>query len=300
MEEAAVIAIIKDYIFFFPDTKTIFMHKAYPTCPYPSDDIGHAAARLYSFDHPCICPYNHFHTHAYNKILVFKDGGGNHNINSRDHQISGNSIHLIAAHELHRLERSPQATGFAVLYKEQFLQKLQVLNPGFDCCRMFRSSRVINLDAERTDDFEFIFRELLRNQGNASYLLQVIATFITKIAHLDENIAPEHKTFDTIVAAVTELVEKYFKTKKTIDFYAAALNLTVRTLQNRWKKASLISLNELLQQRILKEAKKLLCNSEMSIGAIATELGFKETAHFSNWFHKQAHCCPMAYKQGGD
>lgn len=276
------------------------MNKAYPTCTYPSGESTHTSARLRCFDHPCVCPHDDFHTHEYNKILVFKDGGGNHNINFKNHPIVSNSIHLLAAHDLHWLERSPEATGFAILYKEQFVQKLQLLNPGFDCCSRFRYSRVINLDAERTGDFEFIFRELLCHQGNNSYLLQVIATFLTKIAYLDNNVVPEPKNFDSIVTTVTELVDQHFKTKKTIDFYAAALNLTVRTLQNRWKKASLISLNELLQQRILKEAKKLLCTGEMSIGAIATELGFKETAHFSNWFHKHAHCCPMAYKHGSD
>ncbi|RYD97192.1 MAG: AraC family transcriptional regulator [Sphingobacteriales bacterium] len=275
-------------------------HKAYPTYAYPSGEVLNPAARLCCFDNPCICPYDHFHTHEYNKILVFKDGGGNHHINFRNHQIAGNSIHLLAAHDLHWLERTQQAAGFAILYKDQLVQKLQLLNPDLDCCNMFRYSRVINLDAERANDFEFIFRELLSNQGNSTYLLQVIATFLIKIAHLERNIAPEHKTFDTVVAAATELVDQYFKTKKTIDFYAAALNLTPRTLQNRLKKASITSLNELLQQRVLKEAKKLLCTGEMSIGAIATELGFKETAHFSNWFHKQAHCCPMAYKHGMD
>lgn len=276
------------------------MQKAYPTYPYPSGEPLPPAARLCCFDTPCICPYDHFHTHDYNKILVFKDGGGSHHINFRNHQITSNSIHLLAAHDLHWLERSRQATGFAILYKEQFVQKLQVLNPDFDCYSIFRYSRVINLDAERATDFGFIFRELLSNQNNPTYLRQVIATFLTKIAHLEHNSAPEYKTFDTVVSAVTELVDKHFKTKKTIDFYAAALNLTARTLQNRLKKASLGSLNELLQQRILKEAKKLLCTEEMSIGAIATELGFKETAHFSNWFHKQAHCCPMAYKLGNN
>lgn len=274
------------------------MEKSYPKCPYPSGETGYAAARLYSLDHPCVCPYDHFHTHEYNKIMVFKNGGGNHNINFKNHPIAGNSIHLLAANDLHWLERSPRASGFTILYKEQFIQKLQVVNPDFDCCSRFRYSRVIHLDAENTSDFEFIFRELLRHQDNHSYLLQVIATFLTKIAHLDNPVFPEHKSFDSIVSTVTELVDEHFKTRKTIDFYAAALNLTVRTLQNRWKKASLISLNELLQQRILREAKRLLCTGEMSIGAIATELGFKETAHFSNWFHKQAHCCPMAYKQG--
>lgn len=274
------------------------MHKAYPTCPYPPGELHPPAARLLCFDHPCICAYDHLHTHEYNKILVFRNGSGNHNINFKNHKITSNSIHLLAAHEPHWLEEEGQTTGFAIVYKDQFIQKLQVLNPHFDCCSIFSQSGVINLDAERANDFEFIFRELLCNQSNTTYLLQVIATFLIKIAHLYQPVKPEYKMLDTVVAEVTELVDRHFKSRKKIGFYAGALNLTVRTLQNRLKKASLTSLNDLLQRRTLKEAKKLLSTNAMSIGAIATELGFKETAHFSNWFHKHAHCCPMAYKQG--
>ncbi|MBL7704397.1 MAG: helix-turn-helix domain-containing protein [Taibaiella sp.] len=274
------------------------MHEAYPILQYSSDEIQTPVARLLCFDNCCICSCDRLHTHEYNKILVFRNGSGNHNINSQIHKITNNSIHLLAANDLHWLEGARQATGFAIVYKDQFIQKLQVLNPHFDCCSIFSQSGVINLDAKRVNDFEFIFRELLSNQNNTTYLLQVIATFLTKIAHLDKPVKPEHKIFDTVVAEVIELVDRHFKTRKTIGFYAAALNLTTRTLQNRLKKASLVSLNDLLQRRTLKEAKKLLCTGAMSIGAIATELGFKETAHFSNWFHKHAHCCPMAYKQG--
>lgn len=276
------------------------MHEAYPTFQYPSGEIQNPPARLFCFDNPCTCPYDHLHTHEYNKIFVFRNGKGNHNINFKNYEVTSNSIHLLAARDPHRLEGAWQATSFAIVYKDQFMQRLQVLNPHFDGYSIFRQSGVINLDAEKTGDFEFIFRELLSNQSNTSYLLQVIATFLTKIALLDHPIRSEHKIFDTVVAEVTELVDKHFKTKKTIDFYAGMLNLTARTLQNRLKKASRTSLNELLLQRTLKEAKKLLCAGAMSIGAIATELGFKETAHFSNWFHKHVHCCPMAYKQGSN
>lgn len=272
------------------------MHEAYPTFQYPSGEIPNPPARLLCFDNSCFCPHDHLHTHEYNKIFVFRNGNGNHNINFKNYKITSNSIHLLAACDPHRLEG--EATGFAIAYKDQFIQKLQALNPHFDCCSMFSQSGVVNLAAERVDDFEFIFRELLSNQSNTTYLLQVIATFLTKIALLDQPVKPGHKIFDTVVAEVTELVDRHFKTRKTIGFYAGALNLTVRTLQNRLKKASLTSLNDLLQRRTLKEAKKLLCTGAMSIGAIATELGFKETAHFSNWFHKHAHCCPMAYKKG--
>jgi len=276
------------------------MKRTYPIYKYPFDDVQNHLAHFVRLDNPQSYPFDNFHAHEYNEILVFIHGGGKHNINFKNYQIKNNSIHLLAANDLHWVERSMNSTGFAIVYKNQFLQKLQMVNPAFDFCHTFSCSKVINLNTDDANDFKLIIKEMLQHNLQSAYMLQVIGAFIAKIASLDYEETPTRKIFDPIVMEVVALIEKNFKTERTIAFYAKELCLSPKTLQNRFKKASSITINQLLQQRILKEAKKLLCTTSKNIGAIAAELGFKETAHFSNWFYKKANCYPLAYKYEND
>ncbi|MBS1589308.1 MAG: AraC family transcriptional regulator [Bacteroidetes bacterium] len=276
------------------------MNPSYPTYTYTSEDAQLELARFVALDNPESYPFDNFHAHEYNEILVFINGGGCHNVNFKNHFIEHHSIHLLAANDLHWVERSMKSTGFAIVYKEQFLQKLQIVNPNFDFCSLFNFSRIINLNEQEAKDFEFIFREILHNKTQSAYMLQLIGVFISKIANLSYTEPTTKKIFDPIVPELIKLIEKNFKSQKTISFYANKLNLTPRTLQNRFKKASSISITELIQERVLKEAKKLLCTSSMSIRDIADELGFKEPAHFTNWFKKSAKCLPIEYKYEND
>lgn len=276
------------------------MNKTYPTYKYNNDDAKNHLARFVRLDSAESYQFDNFHAHDYNEILVFTKGGGKHNVNFKNHIIENNSIHLLAANDLHWVERSMNATGFAIVYKEQFLQKLQIVNPDFDYCALFNYSRVINLNENEINDFDFIFRELFQNKTASAYMLQLIGTFIAKIASLEHQDTSSRKIFDPIVPLLIKLIEKHYKSKKTIEFYANEINLTPRTLQNRFKKAASITITELIQERTLKEAKKLLCINQMSIGEIAAELGFKATSHFSNWFLKHTNCCPLEYKYEND
>jgi len=274
------------------------MVSQYPTYKYTDYDAKNQLARFERLDHPNGYPFDNFHAHEYNEILVFTKGGGTHNINFKNYEIRDNSIHLLAANDLHWAERSMDSTGFAIIYKDQFLHKLQMVNPDIDFHNIFSNSKVINLTQEEANSFEFIFREMLENKTQSAYMLQVIGTFIAKITTLNYQTSTTEKIYDPLIAKVLGLIEKHYKSRMTITEYAAMLHIAPRTLQNRIKKVSGMTLNELQQERILKEAKRLLCTSQMNVKEIAGELGFNETAHFTHWFKKKTEYLPTEYKYG--
>ncbi|MBX9448205.1 MAG: helix-turn-helix transcriptional regulator [Taibaiella sp.] len=270
----------------------------YPTYKYTEDDAKNQLARLVRLDNPDSYPFDNFHAHAYNEILVFTKGGGRHNINFRTYAVEDNSVHLLAAQDLHWLERSMESEGFAIVYKDQFLQKLQMVHPDIHFHQLFDHSKVINLNEQEAEEFAFIFREILGQSAPSAYQLQIIGAFLTKVASLGHQTIPSGKIYDPIVGLLILHIEKHFRTKKQVDDYARLLSVTSRTLQNRIKKASGLTVSEIIQERILKEAKKLLCISDMNIGEIAFELGFNETPHFTNWFKRKTGYLPSDYKYG--
>ncbi|RYZ32209.1 MAG: AraC family transcriptional regulator, partial [Sphingobacteriales bacterium] len=54
---------------------------------------------------------------------------------------------------------------------------------------------------------------------------------------------------------------------------------------------------ELIRDRILLEAKRLLVNADISISEIAWQLNFADNSYFSKFFKKQAGTTPEAFRK---
>ncbi|WP_018627382.1 helix-turn-helix domain-containing protein [Niabella aurantiaca] len=79
-------------------------------------------------------------------------------------------------------------------------------------------------------------------------------------------------------------------------YYARQLNITPNYLNILCKRSLFASANELIRKRLILEAKRLLGISGKSIKEIAYELGFCDTANFSNFFKSHTGVAPKAFR----
>jgi AraC-like DNA-binding protein len=82
------------------------------------------------------------------------------------------------------------------------------------------------------------------------------------------------------------LVEKHFRDKHKVADYAELMFKSPKTLSNTFKKLSGVNPLQIIQERIILEAKRLLFYTDKTIKEITFELGFEEPAHFSRLFKK--------------
>ncbi len=92
------------------------------------------------------------------------------------------------------------------------------------------------------------------------------------------------------------LVEKYYKSKTTVADYAKMLFKSPKTLSNLFKKHIDKTPLQIISERRLLEAKRLLKYSDKSIQEIADELAFSDIQAFSNFFKKNTQLNPTAFK----
>lgn len=273
------------------------MEQNYPAYSYSEEDVRNELAQLMRINPRKTHAFDEFHAHEYHEIIVFLRGGGVHNINFEESAIRTNSIHILSAGDLHWVERNKQSEGFLIIFKEEFLYKLGFLNPDIPYNRFFSHSQVIDLDKEMAADFQTFFEELQLNKSRDVYMLSLIGTFLTKIvACFDAGKEPQSSQHP-LTADLTKLINKNFKKRLSMEEYAKLLHTSPGNLRKIIKAHTGQSVQGLQQARLLKEAKKLLCYPDYNISDVAYELGFKETAHFSNWFKKQVGKTPSEYKR---
>ncbi len=92
------------------------------------------------------------------------------------------------------------------------------------------------------------------------------------------------------------LLENHYTTEKKVDFYAQKLSLSPKRLNQILKQKLGKTINQILQERILIEAKHLLFIGKESIKEISFGLGFQDSSYFSRFFKKMTALTPEEFR----
>ncbi|MDH7459949.1 helix-turn-helix domain-containing protein [Chitinophagaceae bacterium 26-R-25] len=99
-----------------------------------------------------------------------------------------------------------------------------------------------------------------------------------------------------IVRKFNLLVEANFKVEHSVSFYADQLCKSPKTLSNVFAIYNQKTPSQIIQERIILEAKRLLLYTDRSVKHITFELGFEDVPYFSNFFKKNAGVSPSDFR----
>ncbi|TCN59879.1 helix-turn-helix domain-containing protein [Flavobacterium circumlabens] len=131
-----------------------------------------------------------------------------------------------------------------------------------------------------------------------TYLKQLIikATRIWKVQQLGIlNTEPSREV--DFFRDFSRLVEIHFRTKHTVADYADILGVAPKTLSNKFNRLELTQPNDIIKDRIILEAKRLLGYSSLSVKEIAYQLGYEDPAYFNRLFTNKVGDTPSNFKK---
>ena len=97
-----------------------------------------------------------------------------------------------------------------------------------------------------------------------------------------------------------QLVNNFYIEKRTIEEYAAVLNVTPNHLSQSIKSASDKNALSYINERLLSEAKSLIQFTDFDIAEIAYQLNFSDPANFGKFFKKHTNQTPLEYRKLSD
>lgn len=149
----------------------------------------------------------------------------------------------------------------------------------------------------RQMEHEFALKDSSQEEMLRTYLKQLFikSTRLWKQQHLNGVLADSNNDPDAF-RKFTQLVEAYYKTKHTVADYADLMIVAPKTLTNKFKRMNLPQPNEVIKNRIILEAKRLLVHTNMTVKEIAYELGYDDPAYFSRLFFIKTGESPLAFK----
>jgi AraC family transcriptional activator of pobA len=94
----------------------------------------------------------------------------------------------------------------------------------------------------------------------------------------------------------TRLLESHFREHRPIEQYASELGISAAHLNALCRRLAGQSALQLINQRLLLEAKRCLVYTAMTINQVSDSLGFSEPAYFSRFFKRGSGLSPKAFR----
>lgn len=241
------------------------------------------------------------HKHDFFIIILFDRAKGTHTIDFQDYTIDNRQIHVLFPDQVHKWHIEPGSTGYQLMIDKVFFERF---SPYFRFSfTNYINHPVISLTEGVFKLLEYEF-EAIKDELQTTNSLQdiisaraaVIASIVSKAA---EDIFTDTKVFQSNprLARFNLLIDQFFKEEKSVAFYAEKLNISANYLNILCKKNLKVSATQLIHQRVLLEAKRMLQSTSLSIKEIAFELGFVDHAYFSNFFKSQTEYTPTEFRQ---
>lgn len=170
---------------------------------------------------------------------------------------------------------------------------------------------VFQLSDEEAAEINFIFEKMHKElSSDYVYKYDLIRNYVLELIHYGQKLQPASALYPTHTASARvsslfiELLERQFPIEsphqklalRTAKDYADRLSIHVNHLNKVLKENTGNTTTEIITNRITKEAKILLKQTDWNVSEIAYSLGFEEVAHFSNFFRKQTSIAPVAFR----
>jgi AraC family transcriptional regulator, transcriptional activator of pobA len=142
---------------------------------------------------------------------------------------------------------------------------------------------------------EYERRDGWRNSMLLAYL-RVLLIYLSRL-YTEQFAAAENEVDRELLRRFRQLLDLHLGEAHEVAAYASMLHVSARHLGEVIRRQSGKTAIELIQDRLLLEAKRLLFHTESSMKEIAFELGFGEASYFNRFFKKRHGSTPLSYRQ---
>jgi AraC family transcriptional regulator, transcriptional activator of pobA len=253
--------------------------------PVHSLGVDSMPVRILPLDHTNPYDYKREHRHTYYEIMLIEQGGGNQLIDFKNYEARNNSCYIIFPQQVHLMNRE-QSTGTVIQFTEDWISSPELRT----ALRQYSFQAGAAVVFEQCPDFiaelnallDLIKSRLSRGAANRPIIVNLLHSFISMILPASTSVEtedqPENKR---LFMKFCQLIEAHFAEHVSVQQYAEWLGTSEKKIATVTKKCSGLSPLQLIHNRLLLEAKRILLFEDHSHKEIAYGLGFGSPATFS-------------------
>jgi AraC family transcriptional regulator, transcriptional activator of pobA len=279
--------------------------KTLPRLPFSRPDQHTLELELIavSAQQPPVGPIHH-HRHEFYEIIFVTDQTATHTVDFQTYTLEPGDVLIIPRNSVHNVPNPTPYGGLWLLFTDAFLLPEQsrqlatmaLFNPLID-----NKHLALPPDAQPYIDLlhhEYRHQAQVRQGAGPGLLQHLLFALLLKLdaLALTYPATPAQAGQQAVYLHFMALLEVEFRQHRPVTYVADVLRTTPKRLNAALMAQTGQTASELLTDRLVLEAKRLLTYTSLSVKEVAYELGFEDSHYFSRLFKKQVRLSPELFR----
>lgn len=239
-----------------------------------------------------------------NHIILIAQGGGAMDADGVRTCFDAPCLLLIPAGIVHGFAWHQESRGHVVTIAAPFLRDLLTRDAALE--PLFARPRALPLQPGGCAAAEATIAGMDRELSwagpgqRAAIDAALLSLMVLALRHLDQPPGRSEGSAQqaVLVARLRERIEQRFREREPVSVTARALGTSLTALRQACARVARCSPGQMLDERTLLEAQRLLIYSQLSIAQVAYAVGFEDPAYFSRFFARHMGRSPRAWREG--
>jgi len=244
----------------------------------------------------------------YIKVLLLSKGT-ELQVDLAEYSVKQLSLFFVSPNQHLHIKKLGKEEGHFIFYNRDFYC-IQIHDEEVACNGLLFSNiynmPMVELDKGEIPFFSYIFGQMTDEFGlNDTSLEEMLRTYLKQLfiksarlwkkQNLDKELNEQNSDLE-FFRKFTLLVDEHYKEKHHVADYAELLFMAPKTINHKFKRLNLPQPNDVIKNRILLEAKRLLVHTNLTAKEVGYELGYEDPAYFSRLFVQKSGETPSAFR----
>jgi len=246
------------------------------------------------------------HRHDYHHVLLVTSGEGRISIDFDDVPIQPPMLLHFGPGVVHHWQHRRAPGGFVVHYERSFFaaearDPAEVGEMPLFCA--LTGARVVSITPQQRATFEGLAQAMLREYQqrgveHAAALRSYLRLWLIEARRIVEAQSPRrwNDRGTELTNRFLLLVAENFRGSSAVADYAQRLRVTASHLNETVRRTLGKTAGQVIRQRVILEAKRMLRHSERSVSEVAYQLNFEDPSYFARFFRKQTGVSPASFR----
>lgn len=242
------------------------------------------------------------------KVLLLPKGA-ELQVDLAEYSVKQPSLFFVSPNQHLYIKKLGKEEGHFIFYNRDFYC-IQIHDEEVACNGLLFSNiynmPMVELDNGEIPFFSYIFGQMGDEFGlNDTSLEEMLRTYLKQLfiksarlwkkQNLDKELTEQNSDLE-FFRKFTLLVDEHYKEKHHVADYAELLFMAPKTISHKFKRLNLPQPNDVIKNRILLEAKRLLVHTNLTAKEVGYELGYEDPAYFSRLFVQKSGETPSAFR----
>jgi len=246
------------------------------------------------------------HKHTFYEIIWIEKGKSKQVIDYKEYEITPGSLFFISPGQVHYFEEWKPIIGGSIMFTADFFLLNQINKDKlFELSFLdnFYSNACIEPNKQSYQEIwhtiDLLYKEHRRNDRSQTIcqsLLQILLAQVQRSVD-SQNKVPVSKKYIILYKNFKNLLDEHFSENIGTRDYASRLHVTQHHLNHVIKSVTGKTSTEVIRERTILEAKRLLTFTDYTISEVASQLNFFDSSYFAKLFKTETGVSPLTFRE---